>query len=434
MTPTNQLILVLWSAFSAWLAAMAPSVQCQTNGSPSYFLTSFDCAKAKSPTEQAICESQELARLDLEMAAAYRSRLESAGELKKNQVIESQRRWLLIRNSYDVNPYRSDPAGVLSDLAEFYRSRIAALRSLETAPLRTKLPEAYDWLRATAPEGFSKEEFSIGRAYASCEDPCQKAPSLYRWISIRGEGIGEGLGDIDTPYAQIVKRLSSDGWTMCRSASETKLSVEYFSKKDKIILVSRYYSMSVGNGIALGITASAPLPQRHAPTPSNPTVEISPGWNTYTNPDVGLKVRYPPDWSVRESGFIETPYVSFGANDRTGNFSISTRPASYPPVHGPDFAPKCMPLEFRVSGFPARKCIVESEVVGEGTCRRYVGFISVDAGLYVFSFDPDSSGSFADDSQEYHLKSLYEKILGTIEIKAPDYKPPDQLCPPTPSP
>ncbi|HEY6370725.1 MAG TPA: hypothetical protein VIX37_09100, partial [Candidatus Sulfotelmatobacter sp.] len=80
-----------------------------------------------------------------------------------------------------------------------YKARIARLQSTDPPLLKTKIPEAYAWLRAIAPDGFSKEKFLIGRSYAGCEDPCQKKPSLYRWISIEGSGIGEEPGDVDTP-------------------------------------------------------------------------------------------------------------------------------------------------------------------------------------------------------------------------------------------
>lgn len=59
---------------------------------------SFDCARARSATEQAICASPELARYDLNVAAAYRRALDlaadDAGTLRQQQV-----EWLKARNT-----------------------------------------------------------------------------------------------------------------------------------------------------------------------------------------------------------------------------------------------------------------------------------------------------------------------------------------------
>ncbi len=239
------------------------SFSAQTLATPPFYRTSFDCAKAQGQSiEEAICKNEQLARLDVEMTQAYKERLNSVAESEREQVIASQRRWLAIRNAHNVNPYHGDPPGELADLSDFYGERIAALRSSNPALLKTGVPEEYAWLRAITPEGFSKEEFSIGRAYAGCDDPCQKNPALYRWISIGGSGIGEEPGDVDTPYDELAKKLVSEGWSKCREASDSgKPLIEYFTKGSKMALVSRYYSMGVGNGIGVGITISDPLPQ-----------------------------------------------------------------------------------------------------------------------------------------------------------------------------
>lgn len=200
-----------------------------TLSSPPFYATSFDCAKVRAlSAEEAICKYEELAKLDTEMAAVYRKRIQSTVASEKNGLVRSQRKWLTIRNSYNANPYHGDPAGVRADLADFYRSRIAALRSGRIALLETSLPREYEWLRATAPDGLS-EGYSIGRAYAGCEDPCKREPSLYRWISIEGRGIGEEPGDVDTPFAQISSKLFAEGWSDCRSADDSgKPTVHYF--------------------------------------------------------------------------------------------------------------------------------------------------------------------------------------------------------------
>ncbi len=60
--------------------------------SPSFYKTSFDCTKVKDQSvEQAICENVELAKLDLEMATAYKKRLESVPMSQKSELVLEDR-------------------------------------------------------------------------------------------------------------------------------------------------------------------------------------------------------------------------------------------------------------------------------------------------------------------------------------------------------
>jgi uncharacterized protein YecT (DUF1311 family) len=426
MSPTCRplILLLIFSEVLRLHALTDESSSAQTMASPPFHTTSFDCAKAKElSTEAAICKNEELAKLDVETAAAYKKRLASATASEKSQLVLSQRRWLMIRNSHNVNPYHGDPAGALLDLADFYRRRVAALQSGRMDLLETKIPREYDWLIATAPEGFSKE-FAISRAYVSCEDPCKTKPSVRRWISIGGNGIGPEPGDIDTPYTTLVKRLASEGWIKCRSAADDsgKLQVDHFNNGDKMVSVSRSYSMGAGNGIGFAVTISGPLPQGAAKPVPNPSVTITDDWETYSSPEVGLKVRYPPDWHMRDA----TPpnagpqyrYLLFAADDyKPGDFRITVEPIGVP---GPDLsndAPKCFTSRYRISGFTAKECLFEDELSAESVCTRYLKSISIRTDKYDFTFEPATVGSLPDESGNYHLTDLYEKILGTIEMK-----------------
>jgi uncharacterized protein YecT (DUF1311 family) len=55
---------------------------------------SFDCAKAKTPIETAICSSPTLSAADDQMAAAYRSLLSAAPPEVKAEIREDQRSWI----------------------------------------------------------------------------------------------------------------------------------------------------------------------------------------------------------------------------------------------------------------------------------------------------------------------------------------------------
>jgi uncharacterized protein YecT (DUF1311 family) len=394
---------------------------------PEIYKTSFDCTKAKELSmEEAICQNEDLATLDLEMAQSYKQRLDFAPAPQKSRVILSQERWLKIRNSYNVNPYHGDPVGTLADLADFYRSRITALRSRRVDQLDTPLPQEYEWLVRIAPDGFSKKEFSIGRGYMGCEDPCKSKPSVYRLLSIGGSGVGEMPGDINTPFAQLQTMLSSHGWSPCRSADDSgNTLVDYFKKGSKFIAIRRSYSMGVGNGIGLAITVSGPLSDPPGKMPPNPTVTITSEWQTYSSPDVGLQVRYPPGWWIRDDSSDAvfnrgTKYLTFVAKDFSGSFRISMVPKERwnRSVSQPENARRqCFPYSQGIAGFPSQACMQEGEAVWDDVCHRSLDSVEIDTGEYHLSFQPTGWGSFPDAAGQYKFTDLYEKIISTIRVR-----------------
>jgi uncharacterized protein len=416
------------------IAALAPLpasvASAQSTATPPFFKTSFDCAKAKERSvEAAICKNEDLAKLDVEMADAYHKRLASAPGADREQVVASQRSWLVIRNSYRVNPPDVESLGALSDLTELYRTRLTALKSASLAMLKIEPPKEYEWLRAIAPEGFSKNEFLITRGYASCHDPCQKKPALYRWISVEGNGVGPEPADIDTPYAEVLKRLAAQGWTKCREVTDDsgKQRVDRFSKNGKMLSVDRYLSMATGNSIGIDVTISDPLPELPQKLAPNPTVTVTGDWDAYSSADLGLKVRFPPDWHVYDH---TSPYggsghkeLVFGADDyKPGDFRISVEPHRLvdPNYEPPDDEPKCSPSDYRISGFAAAECLFENELYTQGTCTRYIQSIRIDTGKYDLTFEPSEQGSFPDNSGHYKMTDLYEKIMSTIEFRPPN--------------
>jgi uncharacterized protein len=394
----------------------------KTLAEPPFYKTSFDCTKAKMfSVDEAICKDEQLSQLDVQAAEAYHKRMAATASAKRDELIASQKRWLTIRNSYSVRGTSDDR----EDLNNLYRARIAVLKSSTPGSLEAPLPEAYNWLRDTAPEGFSKDNYSILRAHASCANPCQIKPALYRWIAIGGRGIGEEPGDIDTPYAQLVKRLTAEGWTKCRSAADDsgKLQVDHFNKGDEMVSVSRSYSMGAGNGIGFSIAISGPLPQAAAKPVPNPSITITDDWDAYSDQDVGLTVRFPPDWSGRNStaanGGREYKYLIFAHDDfQPGDFRINIEPRREvdPNYKLDDDGPVCSPSRYRISGFPATECLAVYEEVANGTCTRYLQSIRIQTDAYVLTFEPSGEGSFPDQSGHYKLTDLYEKIMSTIEI------------------
>jgi uncharacterized protein YecT (DUF1311 family)/nitrogen fixation protein len=87
---------------------------------------SFDCAKAASPTERAICSDVALARLDRAVAEAYSSALtEAADDGAKTAVRTRQRAWLTRRN--DACKAQAGTR-LIACLTGVYNERLAALQ------------------------------------------------------------------------------------------------------------------------------------------------------------------------------------------------------------------------------------------------------------------------------------------------------------------
>jgi len=81
---------------------------------------SFDCAKAGTPTEKAICSDVALARLDREVAGAYQQQLSYADDAQKTAIRNAQRAWLGTRDAC---------GGSVVCLTDAYDQRLKALQS-----------------------------------------------------------------------------------------------------------------------------------------------------------------------------------------------------------------------------------------------------------------------------------------------------------------
>lgn len=80
---------------------------------------SFDCAKAGTPTEKAICSDVALARLDRDVASVYRQQLSYADDARKTAIRNAQRAWLDTRDAC---------GGSVVCLTDAYDQRLKALQ------------------------------------------------------------------------------------------------------------------------------------------------------------------------------------------------------------------------------------------------------------------------------------------------------------------
>lgn len=90
---------------------------------------SFNCAKARTPQEKAVCDSPELSEFDDEMAAAYKTVLAEAPSDFIAEIRDGQRTWLR-KLAIACNTKHPAYGTLTSCLGTEYASRIKALRNL----------------------------------------------------------------------------------------------------------------------------------------------------------------------------------------------------------------------------------------------------------------------------------------------------------------
>jgi len=92
---------------------------------------SFDCARAATPMEKAICSNPELSRRDEVLARAYATALGGLSDEARAEVQAGQRAWLDfagIACTTDARPFTAEPTeNQLACLADVYRQRIDVL-------------------------------------------------------------------------------------------------------------------------------------------------------------------------------------------------------------------------------------------------------------------------------------------------------------------
>jgi uncharacterized protein len=94
---------------------------------------SFDCTKAKTLQEKAICTNPKLSAADDELAAAYRTALAAATPEKKEAVRNEQRAWLHATADHCVNSGLTPSTALAECLLDSYQARIQQLSNLPSA-------------------------------------------------------------------------------------------------------------------------------------------------------------------------------------------------------------------------------------------------------------------------------------------------------------
>ena len=106
----------------AWLSGLGAALLAVVSGAPCT-AQSFDCTRASTPIENAICASPQLKREDSELAANYRAVLKHIVHDGSKAIVQTQRTWMAERE-------RRCSDGGAECLEGLYRERNAELRAL----------------------------------------------------------------------------------------------------------------------------------------------------------------------------------------------------------------------------------------------------------------------------------------------------------------
>ena len=90
---------------------------------------SFDCRKAETAVEKAICDRRDLSALDFELESAFRRALKGSGD-RHAAMLSDQRAFIKDRDA-DCARLASDVAQMAACIKNAYRARIRELRSAE---------------------------------------------------------------------------------------------------------------------------------------------------------------------------------------------------------------------------------------------------------------------------------------------------------------
>jgi uncharacterized protein len=163
--PGRAMVLVAWAFWSA-------PAQSQ----------SFDCAKASTRIEHAICNDQVIGGLDTKLAQTFKGALAGSPEKRKSLLAE-QRQWLAQRDKTCVDVAPGTEAAMLACLDTIYRNRISQLQSM---PARLATDAATASCR------------KIAERYRRIADAHQGEPPLEVIAATPGTGVTTQVGSLGT--------------------------------------------------------------------------------------------------------------------------------------------------------------------------------------------------------------------------------------------
>jgi len=148
---------------------------------------SFDCTKAKTASEKAICASPQLSAADDQMAAAYKSWLTAAPPAWAAGIRENQIVWLRFRGTTCPADDANDP--IATCLSNIYKERIDELKGMVqhiagiTFVSQALTLTARDTPDSAPPAGASEVTPGFGTLQASWPQASSSSPQWTAWNS-----------------------------------------------------------------------------------------------------------------------------------------------------------------------------------------------------------------------------------------------------------
>lgn len=209
--------------------------------SVSSIAASFDCTKAGTPVEQAICNSSELSSLDEALAQTYRSQIASSPE--SSQIKSDQRRWIAeIRNKCDDTEC----------LAAAYKKRISNLQPTAPASSPEQLAASSFQPAPTEPTTAKTATSEVITTTSSIQDTAQPQISSSTTVTQQAPASVQNLStpqnvEVSTiPEIEKSQGLSSLQWKLIGLALLINvLASIYLHKSDKLVIYQNYTDAAV---------------------------------------------------------------------------------------------------------------------------------------------------------------------------------------------
>jgi uncharacterized protein len=175
---------------------------------------SFDCAKAKSPVERAICSDQRLAAADRKLTATYHAGLVQLSNDGQRAMRDGQRQWLKMIEAFCSNSGPSNSTGMKECLTSAYSDRQSRLEAAvkTVGGLRFRAVDVYRVTKASSDDtgsganpGFDTTDLSYPLIDAP-KDMSERKFNKHMEQIAAGEnqnGNEDGDEDVDQSYDQI---------------------------------------------------------------------------------------------------------------------------------------------------------------------------------------------------------------------------------------
>jgi uncharacterized protein len=181
---------------------------------------SFDCSKARSNMEKAICGDKQLSQLDVELASVYKKAQQKLSPTSNHILVTSQRSWLRFNATYcfiDINAGSAPKQEATRCLIDAYKDRIKDLANTGQIFGPFKTFTAIDHhIRVT------KEKdavYIIKRTFIQADDATQEGKSLNNYLSFKAKAnLPDERGT--ESYEVTLKHISPD-WLYKQVFSET---------------------------------------------------------------------------------------------------------------------------------------------------------------------------------------------------------------------